>query len=90
VAAEANADPGSIRNAIRWGLLLAATATVGFRLPRLAHNFRNWREALRLVDSSGAEGWRTLLLAEAIGLLLVLTIGLVIFFVLRPRSKSQP
>jgi hypothetical protein len=90
VAAEANADPGSIRNAIRWGLLLAATATVGFRLPRLADNFRNWREALRLVDSSGAEGWRTLLLAEAIGLLLVLTIGLVVFFVLRPRSKSQP
>jgi hypothetical protein len=90
VTAEANTDPGSIRNAIRWGLLLAATATIGFRLPKLAHNFRNWREALRLVDSSGAEGWRSLLLADSIGLLIVLTVGLVVFFCLRPRSKSQP
>ena len=90
MAAEANTDAGSIRNAIRWGLLLAATATIGFRLPRLAHNFRNWRAALRLVDSSEAEGWRTFLLTDSIGLLIVLIIGLVVFFVLRPRGQSQP
>jgi len=90
VTAGANPDAGSIRNAIRWGLLLAATATIGFRLPRLAHYFRNWREALRLGDSSGAEGWRTFLLVDSIGLLIVLGIGLAVFFVLRPRGKSQP
>jgi len=90
VGTQANTDAGSIRNAIRWGLLLAATATIGFRLPRLAHYFRNWREALRLGDSSGAEGWRTFLYVDAIGLLIVLTIGLAVFYVLRPRGKSQP
>lgn len=87
---QANTDAGSIRNAIRWGLLLAATATIGFRLPRLAHYFRNWREALRLGDSSGAEGWRTFLYVEAIGLLIVMAIGLAAFYALRPRGKSQP
>jgi len=90
VTVEANTDAGSIRNAIRWGLLLAATATIGFRLPRLAHYFRNWREALRLGDSSGAQGWRTFLLADSIGLLIVLAVALAVFFVLRLRSKSQP
>ena len=90
MAAQANTDAGSIRNAIRWGLLLAATATIGFRLPRLAHYFRNWREALRLGDSSGAEGWRTFLYVDAIGLLIVMAIGLAVFFILRPRGKSQP
>jgi len=90
VTAEVNTDAGSIRNAIRWGLLLAATATIGFRLPRLAHYSRNWRDALRLGDSSGAEGWRTFLLVDSVGLLIVLAIGLGVFFILRPRSKSQP
>ena len=90
MAAQAITDAGSVRNAIRWGLLLAATATIGFRLPRLAHYFRNWREAMRLGDSSGAEGWRTFLLVDSIGLLIVLAIGLAVFFVLRPRGKSQP
>jgi len=90
VTAGAHPETGSIRNAIRWGLLLAATATIGFRLPRLAHYFGNWREALRLGDSSGAEGWRTFLLVDSIGLLIVLAIGLAVFFVLRPRGKSQP
>ena len=87
--AQANPDAGSIRNAIRWGLLLAATATAGFRLPRVAHYFRNWREALRLGDPSGAEGWRTFLYVEAIGLLIVMAIGLAAFYALRPRGKSR-
>jgi hypothetical protein len=90
LAAQANTDAGSIRNAIRWGLLLAATATTGFRLPRLAHYFRNWREALRLGDSSGAEGWRTFLYVEVMGLLVVMAIGLAAFYALRPRGKRQP
>jgi hypothetical protein len=45
---------------------------------------------LRLGDSSGAEGWRTFLLVESIGLLIVTAIGLAVFLVLRPRGKSQP
>jgi hypothetical protein len=82
-------DAGSIRNAIRWGLLLAATATIGFRLPRLVHYFREWREAMRISDTSATEGWRTYLSVDAIGLLIVLAVGLVAFYALRPRAKRE-
>jgi hypothetical protein len=90
VPVDSKADAGSIRSAIRWGLLLAAVATFGFRLPRLANEFRAWRGAVRLGGASVAESWRTFLAADSIGLLIVLAFGLVIFFVLRPRSKNQP
>ena len=80
---------GSTRGAIRWGLVLAAVATFGFRLPRLTHEIRAWRGAVRLGDTSGAESLRTFLLADSIGLSIVLAFGLVIYFLLRPRSKSQ-
>ena len=85
----AKAEAGSISGAIRWGLFLAAIATVGFRLPRLVSYFRYWREALRIGDSSAAEGWRTYLSVEAIGLLIVLAVGLAVFYALRPRTKSE-
>jgi hypothetical protein len=90
VAAEAKADAGSFRNAIRWGLLLAAVATAGFRLPRLVNYFRNWREARQIGDVSAMEGWRTFLYVESIGLLIVVAIGLAAFYFLRPRAKSVP
>ena len=90
MALDSKADAGSIRSAIRGGLLLAAVATFGFRLPRVVHEFRAWRGAVRLSDASRAESWRTFLVADSIGLLIVLAFGLMIFFVLRPRSKSQP
>jgi hypothetical protein len=90
VPADSKANAGSIRSAIRWGLLLAAVATFGFRLPRLVQEFRAWRGAVRLRDMSVAESWRMFLIADSIGLLIVLAFGLVIFFVLRPRSKGQP
>ena len=87
---DSKAGDGSIRSAIRWGLVLAAVATFGFRLPRLVHEIRAWRGAVQLGDGSGAESLRTFLVADSIGLLIVLAFGLVIFFVLRPRGKSQP
>jgi hypothetical protein len=90
VAEQAKTEAGSIRNAIRWGLLLAAVATVGFRLPRLAGFFRNWRGARRIGDASATEGWRTFLYVDSIGLLIVLGIGLTAFYLLRPRAKSEP
>ena len=87
---DSKAGDGSIRSAIRWGLVLAAVATFGFRVPRLVHEIRAWRGAVQLGDSSGAESWRTFLVADSIGLLIVVAFGLVIFFALRPRGKSQP
>jgi hypothetical protein len=90
VPVDSKAAAGSVRSAIRWGLLLAAVATFGFRLPRLVNEFRAWRGAVRLGDASAAESWRTFLVADSIGLLIVLAFGLIIFFVLRPRGESQP
>jgi hypothetical protein len=90
VAGEPKADAGSIRSAIRWGLVLAAVATFGFRLPRLVQEIQAWRGAVRLGDTSGAGSLRTFVVADSIGLLIVLAFGVMIFFVLRPHSKSQP
>jgi hypothetical protein len=89
VPVDSKAD-GSVRSAIRWGLLLAAVATFGFRLPRLANEFRAWRGSVRLGDALAAESWRNFLAADSIGLSIVLAFGLVIFFVLGPRRKDQP
>jgi len=88
VAREANADTGSTRNAIRWGLLLAAIGTVGFRLPRLASEFRQWRDALRIGDTSRAQGWHTMLAVDLVGSLVVLIVGAAAFYLLRPRAKA--
>jgi hypothetical protein len=88
VAGESKAD--SIRSAIRWGLVLAAVATIGFRLPRLVHEYRAWREAVGLGDALGAANWRTFFVADSIGLVIVLAFGVMIYFVLRPRDKSKP
>ena len=87
MAAQDNADAGSIRNAIRWGLFLAAVGTAGFRLPRLVNDYRMWREALGLGDTSASEGWRTVLTVESTGVFVVLAIGSIIFYVLRPKAK---
>jgi hypothetical protein len=88
VAAQDNADAGSIRNAIRWGLLLAAIATATFRLPRLANEYRAWRDALGLGDTSASGGWHRVLTVELIGVLVVLAIGIAVFYALRPKAKA--
>jgi hypothetical protein len=88
VPSQANAQAGSVRNAIRWGLLLAAIGAVGFRLPRLVSEFRQWRDALRVGDASGAEGWHTVLTVDLVGALVVLAIGVGLFYALRPRAKA--
>ncbi len=87
MTAEDNADAASVRNAIRWGLLLAAVGTAGFRISRLVNEFKAWREALGLGDSSSVEGWHTVLLVDLAGVLVVLAIGIGAFFVLRPKAK---
>jgi len=81
---------GSIRDAIRWGLFLATVATFGFRLTPLVRDFRAWRGAVRVGDASETEALRTYLAADSISLLIVLGLGLALFFVLRPRPKSRP
>lgn len=87
---DSKAGEGSIRDAIRWGLLLATVATFGFRLAPLVRDFREWRGAVQLNDASEAEALRTHLAADSISLLIVLGLGLAIFFVLRSPVKNQP
>jgi len=89
VSAEANsADAGSVKNAIRWGLLLAAVGTVGFRLPRLLSEFRQWRAALGMGDAVSTESWHTVLEVDLLASLLVLAMGIAAFYFLRPRTKA--
>ena len=88
MAQQPNANPDSLRNAVRWGLLLAAIGTVGFRLAGLLSAFRQWRGALQLGDASAAEGWRTHLLVGSIASLVVLAIGIGVFYAMRPRTKG--
>jgi len=85
-----NANTGSVRNAIRWGLFLAAVGTIGFRLPRLFGELRQWREALRTEDALGAENWHTILKVDALASLIVLALGVAVFYFLRPRNKAAP
>jgi hypothetical protein len=87
VTAEDSAEAASVPNAIRWGLLLAAVGTAGFRMARLVNEFKAWREALGLGHSSDVEGWHTVLMVDLIGVLVVLAIGIGVFFVLRPKVK---
>ncbi len=87
MAAQVNPEAGSVRNAIRWGLLLAAVGTAGFRLPRLVSEFRAWREALGFGDPSAAEGLHTVLEVDVISVLIVVGIALGAFYLLRPKVK---
>ena len=82
-------DPRSVRDAIRWGLLLAAVAVSGFRLPGTYGAFRDWH-AVRFSDPSAAELYRLNFTANAVGIAIVLAVALGVFYFLRPRTTKQP
>ena len=88
MAAQDTADPGSVRNAIRWGLLLAAVGTVGFRVPRLVGEFRQWKEAMGLGDPLSEQGWHRVLLVDLAASVVVLAVGVGVFYLLRPKLKA--
>jgi hypothetical protein len=81
------AGKGSTRDGVRWGLLLAAVAVSGYRLPRVLRNFQEWRASLP-VDRSAADLYRTTFLVEAIGIAVVLAVGVGVFYLLRPRTTK--
>lgn len=84
----AEKDPRSVRDAIRWGLLLAAVAVAGFRLPSTYRSFQDWR-GVRFSDPSAAEFYRLSLTANAVGIAIVLAVALGVFYLLRPRTPKQ-
>jgi len=83
----AEAGGGSVRDGVRWGLLLAAVAVTGYRLPRVVRSFQEWRAALP-VDPSAANFYRTTFLVESIGIAVVLIVGVGLFYVLRTRTTK--
>jgi hypothetical protein len=82
-----NSDARSIRNAIRWGLLLAAVGSAGFRLPRVANEFRSWRDALALGDPPAAQAFRAAMIVDLISVLVVVAMGVGVFYALRTKEK---
>lgn len=81
--------PRSNRDGIRWGLLLAAVAVAGFRLPSAYRSFQDWRE-VRLADPSAAEFYRLTFTANVVAIAIVLAVALGVFYFLRPRTQKQP
>jgi hypothetical protein len=82
-------QPASYRDSVRWGLLLAAVGVTGFRLPRMLHDFREWRAALGVESSSSVvDAYRSIFLVDVIGIAVVLVIGIGLFCFLRtPKAK---
>jgi hypothetical protein len=78
----------SQRDALRWGLLLAAVAVSGYRLIDAFRQFRNWRSTMR-IDPSAADLYRLNFEVDATGIGVVMAIGLVAFYLLRPSSKDR-
>ena len=80
---------GSKRDAVRWGLLLAAVAVSGYRLPATFRNFQEWRASL-LVDPSAADLYKTNFMVNAVGIVVILSVAGAAFYLLRPRAAKQP
>jgi hypothetical protein len=80
---------GSTRDAVRWGLLLAAVAVSGYRLPAVFRNLQEWRAALP-ADPSGAALYKAVFTVNAVGIAVILALAIGAFYVLRPRANKQP
>jgi hypothetical protein len=80
---------GSTRDAVRWGLLLAAVAVSGYRLPPTVRNFQGWRAALPL-DPSAADLYKAIFTVNAVGIVIILIVAVGVFYLLRPRTAKQP
>ena len=83
-------EPGltSVRDAVRWGLLLASVAVAGFRLPRAYRDLLAWRE-VRLTDPSAANLYWTNFEVSIVGIAIILLIGIGAFFLLRRRRVKE-
>lgn len=84
----AETGQGSTRDAVRWGLLLAAVAVSGYRLPATFRNFQQWRAALP-IDPSAADLYRVNFNVNALGIIIIVAVAVGLFYSLRPRSTKQ-
>jgi hypothetical protein len=79
---------GSTRDAVRWGLLLAAVAVSGYRLPGTFRNFQAWRAALA-VDPSAADLYRANFTVNAVGIFIILVVAAGVSYLLRSPATKQ-
>jgi hypothetical protein len=79
---------GSTRDAVRWGLLLAAVAVSGYRLPATFRSLQQWRAALP-VDPTSALLYRANFTANAVGIVIIVGVAFGVFYFLRPRTAKQ-
>jgi heme/copper-type cytochrome/quinol oxidase subunit 2 len=84
----AQTGQGSTRDAVRWGLLLAAVAVSGYRLPGTFRSFQQWRGASP-VDPSAAELYRTAFTVNVVGIAIILGVAMAVFYFLRPRAMQR-
>jgi hypothetical protein len=85
---QTGAPANSYRDAIRWGMLIAAVAVIGYRLPRAFGDFRAWRAALQ-TDPSTAGFYQLSFRVDLVGIAIVLCIGLAAFYLLRSSAKQR-
>ena len=81
--------PGSKRDGVRWGLLLAAVAVSGYRLPATFRNFQQWRATVA-VDPFAADLYRKIFAVNAVGIAIILALAIGMFYLLRQRAAKQP
>ena len=58
-------------------------------MPRLVHELREWRAAAGIGEAWAVEASRRTLLVDLAGMIVVLAVGLTVFFVLRPDSRGK-
>ena len=85
----AKTERGSTRDAVRWGLLLAAVAVSGYRLPGTFRSFEDWRAALG-GDPAAADFYKTNFGVNAVGIAIILVVAAGVFYLLRPRTPTRP
>jgi len=76
----------SLRNAVRWGLLLLALALAAYDAPQTWQNYSQWRRALP-ADPSAAEFWRTAFYMDVTEIGVVLGVAIALWLILWPRAK---
>ena len=85
----AETEQGSTRDAVRWGLLLAAVAVSGYRLPATFRNFQQWRAAMP-VDPSAADLYKADFTVNAVGIVIIFVVAVGVSYLLRARTAKQP
>jgi len=86
--AQTGSPARSYREAVRWGLLIAAVAVTGFRLPRMFRDFRLWRGAVP-IDPSAADLYRVGLMVDVVGIAVILFVGVGAFYLLQTPAKDR-